>query len=83
MSPEQTFPLRRNLDNQLGIDRERMEDHRMPLEQERERVNRLCKLILAETDPETFEQLTRELDELLEANHKQLHSEPKNNRDAA
>lgn len=55
----------------------------MPLEQERERVNRLCKLILAETDSETFEQLTRELDELLEPNHKQLHSEPKNNRDAA
>jgi hypothetical protein len=71
------------LDSQLGIDRERIEDHQMPLEQERERGNRLCKHILAETGPETFEQLTRDLDELLEANQKQLHSELKNNRDAA
>jgi hypothetical protein len=55
----------------------------MPLEQERERMNRLCQLILAETDPETFDQLTQELDELLEANHKRLHSEPLNLRDAA
>ena len=56
---------------------------RCPLEQERERMNRLCQLILAETDPETFDQLTQELDELLEANHMRLHSEPLNQRDAA
>jgi hypothetical protein len=60
-----------------------MKDHRMPLEQERERMNRLCKLILAEKDPETFDQLTRELDELLEANHKRLHSEQQNQQEPA
>lgn len=59
-----------------------MEDHRMSFEQERERMNRLCKLILAEKDPETFAQLTRELDELLEANHNRLHSEEKGQREA-
>jgi hypothetical protein len=55
----------------------------MSLEQEREGMNRLCKLILAEKDPETFAQLNRELDELLEANHKRLHSEQKSQRVAA
>jgi hypothetical protein len=66
VSPEQVLPVsEERWIAQLGMDLgEALEDHRMPLEQERERMNRLCKLILAETDPETFDQLTQELDEL-------------------
>ena len=55
----------------------------MSLEPERDTMNRLCRLILAEKDPQTFAQLTRELDELLEANHNRHHSEQKSRPEAA
>jgi hypothetical protein len=42
---------------------------------ERERMNSLCTRIQVEKDPEKFDDLVRELNELLEAKHERIHPE--------
>jgi hypothetical protein len=55
----------------------------MSPEQERDEMNRLCTRILTEKDPETFEALTQQLNDMLEANHKRFHCGPSSPREAA
>jgi hypothetical protein len=44
---------------------------------ERERMNWLCLRIQDEKDPNAFDALVRELNELLEAKHERIHPEHK------
>jgi hypothetical protein len=44
---------------------------------ERERMNWLCNRIQEEKAPKTFDELVRELKDLLEAKHKRVHPEHK------
>jgi hypothetical protein len=44
---------------------------------ERERMNDLCRRIMDEKDPLKFDQLTAELNDLLEAKHQRIHPEHK------
>ena len=46
--------------------------------EERERVNWLCLRIQEEKDPKTFDQLVRELNELLEQKHRRIRPEHNN-----
>lgn len=46
---------------------------------ERERMNWLCNRIQDEKDPKVFDQLVRELSDLLEAKHERIHPEHKTN----
>jgi hypothetical protein len=41
--------------------------------EEREEMNRLCELIQTEKDPNKFDNLVRELNNLLEAKHERIH----------
>jgi hypothetical protein len=43
--------------------------------EERERMNQLCTRIQEEKDPEKFDDLVQELNELMEAKHKRIHPE--------
>jgi hypothetical protein len=43
--------------------------------EERERMNLLCLRIQDEKDPQTFDRLVRELNELLEVKHGRIHPE--------
>jgi hypothetical protein len=43
--------------------------------EERERMNYLCQRIQEEKDPKIFDELVRELDELMEAKHERIHPE--------
>jgi hypothetical protein len=45
--------------------------------EERERMNWLCIRIQEEKDPKTFDQLVRELNDLLEVKHERIHPEHK------
>ena len=45
--------------------------------QEREKMNDLCKRIQSEQKPEIFDQLVRELNDLLEVEHERLHPQHK------
>ena len=40
-------------------------------------MNDLCRRIMDEKDPQVFDQLTTELNELLEAKHQRIHPEHK------
>jgi hypothetical protein len=44
---------------------------------ERERMNEICSQIATEKDPETFDNLVRELNDLLEQKHERIHPEHK------
>jgi hypothetical protein len=46
--------------------------------EERERMLELCKRIAEEKDPEIFDTLVGELNNLLEAKHQRIHPEHKN-----
>jgi hypothetical protein len=48
--------------------------------QERERMNWLCNHIQDEKDPEKFDELVHELNDLLEAKHQRIHPAHKTNR---
>jgi hypothetical protein len=41
--------------------------------EERKRMNEICAQIATEEDPETFNKLLRELNKLLEQEHKRIH----------
>ena len=43
--------------------------------EEVEKMNSLCRRITTEKDPQIFDQLVRELNELLEQKHKRIHPE--------
>jgi len=43
--------------------------------EERERMTELCKQIQTERKPEIFDQLVRELNDLLEIKHERIHPE--------
>ncbi len=45
--------------------------------EERERMNRICLRIQTEQDPKVFDQLVRELNDLLEEKHARIHPEHK------
>lgn len=45
--------------------------------EEREKMNELCKLIQTEKNPEIFDNLVRELNDLLEIKHERIHPEHK------
>lgn len=45
--------------------------------EERERMEELCKQIATEKDPETFDRLVLELNELIEVKHQRIHPEHK------
>jgi hypothetical protein len=45
--------------------------------EEREKMNDLCKQIQTEKNPEIFDQLVRELNDLLEIKHERIHPEHK------
>jgi hypothetical protein len=45
--------------------------------EERERMDYLCKRIAVEKDPETFDRLVKELNDLLEVKHERIHPEHK------
>jgi hypothetical protein len=45
--------------------------------EERERMEYLCKCIAVEKEPKVFEELVKELNDLLEAKHKRIHPEHK------
>ena len=49
--------------------------------EDRERMNELCILIQTEQDPEKFDQLVKELNNLMEVQHERIHPEhkPKSN----
>lgn len=47
--------------------------------EERERMNWLCQRIADEKDPDIFDQLVEELNDLLEAKHERIHLEHKTN----
>jgi hypothetical protein len=44
--------------------------------EERDRMGYLCKQIEVETDPETFDRIVNELNDLLELEHDRVHPEP-------
>ena len=46
--------------------------------EEREKMNRLCKLVQAEKDPDRFAKLIQELNELLERKESRLKKTPQN-----
>jgi hypothetical protein len=54
----------------------RMEVTIMPLD-ERERMNELCILIQTEQDPGKFDQLVKELNNLMEVKYERIHTEHK------
>lgn len=43
--------------------------------EERERMEWLCKRIAEEKDPEKFDELVKQLDDLLEVKHQRIHPE--------
>lgn len=43
--------------------------------EERQRMDSLCKRIAVEKDPGTFDQLVKELNDLLEQKHERIHPE--------
>ncbi len=43
--------------------------------EERERMDRLCERIQIEKDPQIFDQLVRELNDLIEIKHERIHPE--------
>jgi hypothetical protein len=43
--------------------------------EERERMNEICRRVQEEKDPEIFDQLVRELNDLLETKHERIHPE--------
>ena len=43
--------------------------------EERERMNELCRQIQTEKNPEIFDQLVRELNDLIEIKHERIHPE--------
>jgi hypothetical protein len=45
--------------------------------EEREKMNELCKQIQIEKNPQVFDQLVQELNELLEVKHERIHPEHK------
>jgi hypothetical protein len=45
--------------------------------EEREKMNEICKRIQIEKNPEIFDQLVRELNDLLEIKHERIHPEHK------
>jgi hypothetical protein len=45
--------------------------------EEREKMNDLCKQIQTEKNPEIFDQLVRELNDLIEIKHERIHPEHK------
>ena len=45
--------------------------------EEREKMNDLCKRIQTEKNPEIFDQLVRELNDLMEIKHERIHPEHK------
>jgi hypothetical protein len=45
--------------------------------EERDKMNDLCTRIQSEKNPKTFDQLVRELNELLEIKHERIHPEHK------
>ena len=45
--------------------------------EEREKMNEICKRIQTERNPEIFDQLVRELNDLLEIKHERIHPEHK------
>ena len=45
--------------------------------EEREKMNDLCKQIQTEKNPEVFDQLVRELNDLIEIKHERIHPEHK------
>ena len=45
--------------------------------EEREKMNDLCQRIQTEKDPETFDRLVQELNDLLELKHERIHPEHK------
>jgi len=47
--------------------------------EERKRMNEICGQLATEEDPETFDKLLRELNELLEQKHESIHVELKPN----
>lgn len=46
---------------------------------EREKMNEICRRIQVEKNPEIFDQLVRELNDLLEIKHQRIHPEHKDN----
>jgi hypothetical protein len=44
---------------------------------ERERMNELCSKIATEKDPDTFDKLVKELNDLIEHKHERIHPEHK------
>jgi hypothetical protein len=49
--------------------------------EERDKMNELCEQIQIEKNPEIFDQLVRELDDLLEIRHQRIHPEHKTKAD--
>jgi hypothetical protein len=47
--------------------------------EEQERMFKLCRQIATEEDPETFDKLVRELNELLDQRHERIHPDHKPN----
>jgi hypothetical protein len=43
--------------------------------EEAEKMNALCRRIITEKDPQVFDQLVHELNQLLELKHKRIHPE--------
>lgn len=43
--------------------------------EEHERINELCRRVQAEKDPKIFDQLVKELNDLLEHKHERIHPE--------
>jgi hypothetical protein len=43
--------------------------------EEGEKMNRLCKRIMEEKDPKTFDELVKALNDLLDVKHERIHSE--------
>lgn len=45
--------------------------------EERERMDELCRRVQEETDPHKFDELVRELNQLIEGKHERIHPEHK------
>jgi hypothetical protein len=45
--------------------------------EEREKMNEICQRIQTEKNPEIFDQLVRELNDLIEVKHERIHPEHK------
>jgi len=45
--------------------------------EEREKMNEICKRIQTEKNPEVFDKMVRELNDLLEIKHERIHPEHK------